>query len=207
MRKDKLETRKRILDAVGYVLTHAGMAKIGINSVARQAKVDKVLIYRYFGGFDKLLSAYVEETELWPNTLELLGEKGNIRSSSDIKEIIPKFLTNQLDQIRRRKITQEVLRGETIEDNVLTRALNAAREKQALDIISRISRSGTCSKDIEALLALINSGITYLVLRSKLSDRHLGIDLRSNFGWQRLTKLIDELVTGYLKLPDDKNPK
>jgi AcrR family transcriptional regulator len=202
MPKDKQETRKRILEAVGHVLTHSGMANIGINSIAQQAGVDKVLIYRYFGSLDDLLRAYIEQTELWPPTSDLLGEKVRVRSQSDVKDMIRELLVNQLNQIRRRKVTQEVLRWETIEENVLTRSLSAAREKQIADILNSVSINKQPTKDLEALLALISSGITYLVLRSKLSDKFLGIDLRSNFGWQRLSKLLDEIVAAYLNSSD-----
>jgi AcrR family transcriptional regulator len=207
MHRDKEETRKKILDAVGYVLTHSGMGEVGVNSIAKQAGVDKVLIYRYFGNLDELLRTYAEESDLWPSTPDLLGDKANIRRTSDVKEVINSLLINQLNEIRRRKVTQEILRWEISEDNVLTKLLNSAREKQAADIVNGLSLNQQSSKDLEALMALINAGVTYLVLRSKVSDKHLGIDLHSNFGWQRLSKLISELVTEYLKSANDSIKK
>jgi AcrR family transcriptional regulator len=207
MHRDKEETRKKIIDAVEYVLTHSGMGEIGVNSIARQAGVDKVLIYRYFGSLDELLRTYAEESDLWPSTTALLGDKANIRRSTDVKEVINSLLINQLDEIRRRKVTQEILRWEMSEVNVLTKSLNLAREKQAADILQGLSLNQQSSKDLEALMALINAGVTYLVLHSKVSDKHLGIDLRSNYGWQRLSKLINELVTEYLKPANDNVKK
>ncbi len=207
MHRDKAETRKKILDAVGHVLTHSGMRQVGINSIARHAGVDKVLIYRYFGNLNELLRTYAEESDLWPSISELLGDKAIIKRSSNAKEVINTLLINQLNEIRRRKVTQEILRWGMSEDNVLTRSLNSAREKQAAEIVQGLSLTQQSSKDIEALMALINGGVTYLVLRSKVSDKHLGIDLRSNFGWQRLTKLISELVSDYLNSADDNIKK
>lgn len=192
---------------MGHVLAHSGMRKVGINSIARQAGVDKVLIYRYFGSLNELLRTYAEESDLWPSILELLGEKANIKRSSDAKDVINTLLINQLNEIRRRKVTQEILRWGMSEDNVLTKTLNSAREKQAADIVHGFSLTQQSSKDLEALMALINGGVTYLVLRSKVSDKHLGIDLHSNFGWQRLSKLINELVTDYLNSANDNTKK
>lgn len=199
MHKDKALTREKILSAVGEVLTQSGMREIGINSIARQAGVDKVLIYRYFGSLEELLCAFAQANSLWPTSSELLGEKAAIRRSSDIKDVISSLLVNQLTEIRRRKNTQEILRWETIEDNELTKALAAARAKQVSDIVSGLSMTQQPAKDVEALLSLINAGVTYLVLRSKVADKHLGIDLHSNFGWHRLSKLIDEIVSEYFK--------
>ncbi len=39
-------TASKIIDAVGHVLARDGFTKIGINAIAREAGVDKVLIYR-----------------------------------------------------------------------------------------------------------------------------------------------------------------
>jgi AcrR family transcriptional regulator len=53
--RDRAATEERILTAVGEVLARDGFAAIGVNAIARQAGVDKVLIYRYFGGLPELL--------------------------------------------------------------------------------------------------------------------------------------------------------
>ena len=45
---------------MGTVLEQDGFEKMGVNLVARRAGIDKVLIYRYFGSFDGLLSAFGE---------------------------------------------------------------------------------------------------------------------------------------------------
>jgi len=203
MHRDKGETRKRILAAVGKVLTQSGMAEIGINSIARQAGVDKVLIYRYFGSLEELLETYAEESSFWPDSAELLGDQAGLKRPGGAREALSLMLVGQLNEIRRRKATQEILRWEVMEANVLTDYLKDNRDKQTSEILGGLSMAEKSSKDLEALVALINAGITHLVLLSKTSDKHLGIDLHSNFGWQRLSKLIRELVNGYLNAPDD----
>jgi len=39
--------------------------KLGISIVADEAKVDKTVIYRNFGDFDKVLEAYIEKQDFW----------------------------------------------------------------------------------------------------------------------------------------------
>jgi hypothetical protein len=53
--RDRAATEERILAAVGQVLARDGFGAIGVNAIAREAGVDKVLIYRYFGGLPELL--------------------------------------------------------------------------------------------------------------------------------------------------------
>lgn len=56
--RDRAATEERILAAVGQVLARDGFAAGGVNAVAREAGVDKVLICRYFGGLPGLLRAW-----------------------------------------------------------------------------------------------------------------------------------------------------
>lgn len=60
-RRSREATRRRILDAAERLAVHAGVGALGVNAVAQRAGVDKVLIYRYFGGGDQLLAALAAE--------------------------------------------------------------------------------------------------------------------------------------------------
>jgi len=60
MARDSTKTKERLLEAVDDVLARDGFNGLGINALAREAGVDKVLIYRYFGGLSGLLKAYAE---------------------------------------------------------------------------------------------------------------------------------------------------
>ncbi len=204
MARNKTQTMKKIMDAVGQVLSQRGAQDFGVNAIARRAGVDKALIYRYFGSFDELLRAYAHETSLWPDLSDLIGDSGHISHADDVKAILGKFLINQLKEIRRRKATQEIMRAEMFTQNELTKYLSDAREKQKSELLSKLSlaQGGLPYKDTEALLALISAAISYMVIRSKFSDRHMGIDLHSNFGWKRLERLTEALVSAYCAAPD-----
>ena len=49
-RRNRQMTMERILRAMGDTMAERGTEKAGINAVAERAGVNKVLIYRYFGG-------------------------------------------------------------------------------------------------------------------------------------------------------------
>ena len=66
--RDRAATEERILAAVGEVLARDGFGAIGINTIAREAQVDKVLIYRYFGGLPELLKTWGASGRFWPST-------------------------------------------------------------------------------------------------------------------------------------------
>ncbi|MEG0647254.1 MAG: TetR/AcrR family transcriptional regulator, partial [Bacteroides sp.] len=47
--RDREATEKRLIDTIGQMVAEQGFEKIGINAVAAQSGVSKILIYRYFG--------------------------------------------------------------------------------------------------------------------------------------------------------------
>ena len=59
--RNREATRGQLIKAVGEILAEKGFAALGVNAVARQAKVDKVLIYRYFNDLEGLIKAFAQE--------------------------------------------------------------------------------------------------------------------------------------------------
>ncbi|MBK7457943.1 MAG: helix-turn-helix transcriptional regulator [Betaproteobacteria bacterium] len=53
------------------MLARDGFGAVGVNAIARQAGVDKVLIYRYFDGLPALLRAWGESGRFWPRVADL----------------------------------------------------------------------------------------------------------------------------------------
>ena len=48
MKKNRENTEKKIIDAAYAIIEKDGFESLGINAVAKEAQVSKVLIYRYF---------------------------------------------------------------------------------------------------------------------------------------------------------------
>jgi AcrR family transcriptional regulator len=191
MPRNSQQTRKKIIAAVGKLLSRSGFRNLGINAIAREAGVDKVLIYRYFGGIPDLLRAYAEEGDFWPTAEELLaGFRGQLPPSN--AELATKLLIEFGRALRRRPITQEIMRWELLERNELTDALAHYREQQGIKLIRMIR--GARGVDLQALGSLLSAGQTYLILRSKTAAVYNGLELRSDRDWKRLEKNIRHLV-------------
>ncbi len=71
MPRNRQLTRDRIRDAALRILQSKGFAGWGVNVIAREAGVDKVLLYRYFGSLEGLLESLYRETLLWPDPQSL----------------------------------------------------------------------------------------------------------------------------------------
>lgn len=67
MPRNRPLTESRIREAALRILRRDGFEGWGVNHVAREANVDKVLLYRYFKGLDGLLSEILRSTRFWPD--------------------------------------------------------------------------------------------------------------------------------------------
>jgi AcrR family transcriptional regulator len=66
MARDRRETERKLIEAAGRLMAREGFARLGVNAVAAEAGVDKVLIYRYFDGLPGLIRAYARQGDFWP---------------------------------------------------------------------------------------------------------------------------------------------
>jgi AcrR family transcriptional regulator len=189
--RDRPRTEAAILAAVGRLLEKSGFDELGMNAVAREAGVDKVLVYRYFGKLPELLGAFAERGDHWPTDAELLGPA----PPDDPAQLAVRLLVNFGRAIRARPRTRAILRRELVERNPLTDALADARERQAVALLGRL---GGLDVDVPAVGALLAAGLTYLALRANTADTYNGVDLHSDDGWERLERAVADIVTALI---------
>jgi AcrR family transcriptional regulator len=194
--RDRNQTRTGILNAVGRLLARSGFKEVGVNSIAREAGVDKVLIYRYFGGLPELLKAFAAETDFWPDLPELTQDTGRpgdqLSAAEQAKALVLAFGRS----LRRRPLTQEIMRWELLERNELTDALARHREEQGAKLFESFDEGQEV--DIRAIGSLLAAGQTYLILRSKTADVYNGLDLSSDEDWSRIERAASFLLDAAL---------
>jgi AcrR family transcriptional regulator len=169
---------------MGRLLERKGSTGLGINAIAREAKVDKVLIYRYFGGIGELYHAFAREGKSFPAFEELAEGRLAELSSLPPAEAARRMILGFGRALRRRPITREMLRWELQERNELTEALAGERERLSLQWLALAPEMH--GADLPAVVSLLVAGQVYLTLRSKTSDTYNGIDLLSEGGWKRI---------------------
>jgi AcrR family transcriptional regulator len=182
--RDRDETRKRILTAMGRLLARKGSRGLGINAIAREAKVDKVLIYRYFGGLGELYRAFAREGNTFPTLEEMAGNRFAELPNLAPAELAKILILGFVRAIRTRPITREMMRWELQERNELTDEMAKERERQAQQWFSLAPdfKKG----DLAAVASILVAGQMYLTLRAKTTDSYSGIALNTEEGWQRV---------------------
>lgn len=188
---DRDRTRRRILDALGVLLARDGFRNVGVNAVAREAGVDKVLLYRYFGGLDGLFEAFAKEFRFFPSA-EDERPGGHTSARTDPRALGKHFLLGVGRALRQSPTAREILRWEMLERNALTDLLADQRERRAVETLS-LFRS-TEDIDLPAIASVIAAGQTYLVLHAKVADVYNGVDLHTDEGWARIERAITVMI-------------
>ena len=189
--RDRAATEERILAAVGEVLARDGFSALGINSIAGEAGVDKVLIYRYFGGLPELLKAWGSSGRFWPSAQELLGDDPEAVRALPIDERYALFFDRFIDALRARPLTVEVLAAEVVERNELTAILETEREQWGQEVAALFGGTEFRSRpELLGITLLLVAGVQYLLVRARKIRHFGGIDLHSDAGWAALKQAL-----------------
>jgi AcrR family transcriptional regulator len=194
--RDPEATQRRILDAVGRLLARRGFLGLGVNAVAREARVDKVLIYRYFGGLPQLLAAFAERGDFWPEPDEVAGAPPEVTSRWSAGRWGLALLGGLLRGLRARPLTQAILGWELTASNELTEKLAEVRERRGRELLERVPLDAKLRRelDVPAIAAVLSAGVTYLVLRSRTAPAWLGVSLQDEAGWARIERALEAIV-------------
>jgi AcrR family transcriptional regulator len=200
--RDVDATKRRLVDAVGAILARDGFMRLGINAIADEARTDKALIYRYFGGLSGLFEAYAESASFWPTVEEMAGGSLEELTAMPLRERWRQALKQYIAELRRRPTTQEILAWELIERSEVTARLEEVRERRGLQLMKALAHDAPHGVDVAAVAALFASSVHYLLLRARKIRVFNGIDLRTEEGWNRLEGSAMAMILGALNLPD-----
>jgi len=192
--RDSAATRMLLIQAVGELMAQQGIAALGVNAVAKQAGVDKVLIYRYFNGLPGLIETYAKEGDFWPTIEEFCGGDMETFLQLPYTERAVQAALNFLRAIRKRPITQEILAWEMVETNELTCELEKVREERSMQLMPLLADPEQLSPHTLATSAIIGAAVNYLCSRSRHIRYFNGIDLHSESGWNQLEETIAHLI-------------
>ncbi len=194
---ERENTEARILDAVGTILSRKGFRYLGVNSIAREAGLDKVLIYRYFGGLQPLLRTFFARSKYWPSTGEILETAGG--EDADPATRAYAILRGYLRELKKSDAAREVLRGEIAGREDVAVETAEERYRQGMELLNLLREPDKEIEGLTEMAALLSAGFTFLLLRRDVSSRYLGLDLGKDETWERLEKIIYLLVQLFYK--------
>ncbi len=207
--REKARSIARLVAAVGKVIQKKGYRALSGTNIAKEAGLDKSLIWAYFGSIDKLIETYILQRDFWniakeKKVSELLEKPDTIG-----KEDITALLHGQLDRLIEDKILQQIIHWEIGEKNKTLRKIADKREETG-ELLFQVIEPGFAGTgvDIRAKLALQIAGIYYLVLHAKHNGSlFCGLDINKSQDLERLREAIEDSVRMLYEQADAKgNP-
>ncbi len=203
--RDRLRTQNAIITSVGRVISRDGFGGLRINNVAREAGVDKVLIYRYFGGLDELIGAYAKELDFWPSADEVAAYRDDEDVLAiDLPDRIAFLIGNLLRAIYRRPVTRDIIAWRLAEENELTRHLDQHRIDVTHEVIERFITRDELRRhpNLIPVIRVVANGALYLVVGERnnavVAEPQLTGSLEEPDGWALLDQTVRSLLRGAL---------
>ncbi|MGF1449788.1 MAG: TetR/AcrR family transcriptional regulator [Opitutales bacterium] len=135
MPRNRLLTEARLLEAARAIVAESGFSKLGVNSAAARAGYDKVLIYRYFGGYDGLLERLAQSEDFFPHAAEVLPRE----DPGNPLELLRDFARRMDEAMSTRHLTRALARWESATDNALCQAYRDARKRLRASLEAALS--------------------------------------------------------------------
>ncbi|MBI9098224.1 MAG: TetR/AcrR family transcriptional regulator [Spirochaetaceae bacterium] len=196
---NKDETKKKLISAVGEILLEDGFSELGINSIAKKAGVNKVLIYRYFDGLEGLYQKFAESIDPFN---KISSELENIikKNKPAFPEMAMFAFSSIMAVVDNNEILAEVMRWEISSTNSIIRIFEEKREESGMNIMRMIVSHYELppSMDLAAIASLFTAGLIYLSIRSNRIDMYNGIPIREDEGKERLLSVIKKSIEGMM---------
>lgn len=194
--RDKDRTKNKMIQAVGKVLLKKGYTGLNASTIAKEAEVDKRLVWTYFGGLDPLVEEYISRRDFWKFTAtdsinDLLGTNNGIK-----KEQVSDLLKSQFETLLYDNVLQRIIHWELSENKSFLRNISNQREAIGEELFKHIAHQfNNDTKQIRAITALLIGGIYYLALHGKVNGSlFCGLDINKEEDKLLINKTIEEII-------------
>ncbi len=195
--KNKKQTMQRLVDAVGTIIKSKGYKGLGLNAIAKEAGVSKILIHRYFGSVDLLVEAYVLKNDYWiAKTGEVAVETEAGTDKEKLQKLVSNLLRGHFEYFNTHEEMRSIILWEITEHTNLLNSICRLREETGSILLDKAVPlfEGT-GKSIKGVTALMVSAIYYIVLHAKKNQSTIcGIDVNSKEGQDEILRTIDQIV-------------
>ena len=194
-KRNEADKRARLIRAVGETLREEGHRGLGLNRIALRAGVSKPMVYRYFGGLNGLLKAYIESQDSWLPYFEKLNLPARPRTE-ELKQCFIRLLQDQFRFFYANQEMQKLILWQISGYEALMRGACEAREREGARLLrltdAHFRGSGI---SLKAVLALLVGGIYLNVLHAKAGAGTIaGLDINDEKDFKTMLDAIAQII-------------
>jgi len=199
--RDSDSTRARIIAGLERLITRKGFTGVGINAVAREAGVDKVLIYRYFGSMEGLLECFASEKVLCPRIADIFD---GLPEDTPLHEIAARIVLEHAEALLKSPLAQELACWELTEQNPLTRAFERRMEQNEMKALAE--RGIIPDEDLVTLVTVLLCGLQFMILRVRNENPIMNIDYSKPQNREIIKRVIHSTMKAFFLSREGKTP-
>ena len=192
------KTRQLILDALEHILLDKGFRGVGVNAVAREAGVDKVLIYRYFGSMKGLLAQFRERKSICPDIGGIFDEHPR---DARLSHVMSQVVLTLFEAFRESNLIQEISCWELTENNPLTTSFVNGIERKQIDALAE--RGIHPDRKTILSMAIVVSGLNFITLRQRNKSPMLNLDFSDPDSIHEVEEAATEIIERYFAGRDE----
>ncbi len=198
IRRNRADTTQRIVNALEDVLAEQGLEGARINQIAEKAGISKVLIYRYFGGLDGLMEYYVRAGRMFPQFTPAMLDQIRPMNQDDLAKVWYRQAIQMFRHMRTSKAAREVLKANVVENDPTADVISKAQDDELSRLVNQLSFIE--GPDTQAISAVMLGAMSYLTIQAQNNHTMIGIDLRSEEGWQRIEGAVKVIYLALNKM-------
>lgn len=183
-KRNRATTMQRIVDALEQLLTQGGIQGVSIKRIAQTAQVNQVLIYRYFGGLPGLFAHYLRMGRLVPHYSTDVIEQIRPLQPADLAPLWSGQALQLFRRFRASPAARHILKATLRPNDPLADVVSGAQDEQLTRLVDQLAFVE--GSDHQASSAVVLGALSYLTIQAHHNRPMIGIDLRSEAGWQRI---------------------
>lgn len=200
MTRDRVQTENRLIDAIHELLTEEGFDQIKINRVAQQANVNKVLIYRYFGGINGLIDAYCKKYKPVVSTPPIDVDRLRGAPTDELFQACFDYVIAEFRLLRNNPQAQRFLKNDLMAYQPdVSHPFTDEKEVQLGNMIDELGDLIQTEYG-RPFSAIILSGMTLLTFMAQDKRTVFGIDLSTDEGWAAIEGGLQRIYQGLAEL-------
>ncbi|TDQ08327.1 TetR/AcrR family transcriptional regulator [Pedobacter metabolipauper] len=195
--RNKERTKANLISALGRILKDDGFSGLSISRVADVAKVDRRLIYDYFGSLDGLVKEYLNSNDYWKISPDEIDDIVQTSKDDSGKTLAYSVLENQFDSLIRNEEMRRIITWGLSEKLPILKELDLKREDMGNRVLSEVfdRHFENSDKNFRAMYAILMGGVYYLTLHAKMQENPFcGIDLQEPPGQEEIKKALKQFI-------------